>query len=107
MVLENRITLSAHRGFFGLISKEVRGITIDWDDDLEYLKLKVYIEMGASQEVCEDMDIAYTDIIADFDFKRVYDIECVFTDEEISKLTEYRMWYFIRKEDNNSYNVLG
>ncbi|WP_375334369.1 hypothetical protein [Flagellimonas sp. C4] len=100
MTLENKIILSAHRGFFGLIAKEVRGITIDWNDDFEFLKLKVYIQSEAPLQICEDMDLAYTDIISDFDFKKVYDIECIFTDEKISALEEYRLWYFIRKEDN-------
>ncbi len=98
--MENEIILSANRAFFGLISKEVRGITIDWDVDLNYLKLRVYIELGASEIISEDMDIAFTDIISDFNFKKVYDIECIYTNEELSSLIEYKTWYFIRKEDN-------
>jgi len=98
--MENEIILCAHRAFFGLISKEVRGITIDWDVNLNFLKLRIYIELGASEIISEDMDIAFADIISDFNFKKVYDIECIYTDEELSYLKEYKTWYFIRKEDN-------
>lgn len=98
--MENEIILSAHRAFFGLIAREVRAITIDYDANLDYLKLRIYIELGASKIISDDMDIAYSSIIADFNFKKVYNIECIYTDEELSILKEYKMWYFIRKEDN-------
>ena len=92
--------LSAWGGFFGLISKKTRLITIDWDKEGSFIKMKVVLDADASKDVIEDMDVAYTDIIADFHFNKIYPLECILSNEDISSFKEYKLLYYVRSEDN-------
>jgi hypothetical protein len=99
-ITERDILFSLWRGFYGLISINIIAISIDWSENSEYVKLRVYADSEASEEVFEDADVAYTDIIADYNFEKVYPIEAIRSNQPISDLENYKFIYYLRREES-------
>ena len=97
MELSVEIRLSMQRALIQNLSNHVRGICCDWDDDMNWFKIRYYLDIEPNAEEYELQSIALTEFHCDLDFKKFHE-ECVFADEPFEKLDKLRMVLLWRNE---------
>jgi len=91
-----QIILSANRALLGAVTENLRGVTVDYSKD--QLTLKAYFDKGATEVDKELIDIALTEMIADF--KEIN--ECKYESVDLffpTKMTVLKDWVFMRNEN--------
>jgi hypothetical protein len=92
------IRLSFQRALLRNISKNVRGICCDWDDNKEWFKIIFYLDIVPNEDERELQSVIMTEFHNDFqDFKKFFE-ECIFSKEPYEKLNKLRLIVFWRHE---------
>lgn len=73
--LRAKVLLSATRALLGAITPSVRGITVVYNK--EFIKLRVYFDIGATEEEKELISDAHGEIIADFPEIKTFPYEVI------------------------------
>ena len=89
------IILSANRALLGAVTKNLRGVTVDYYSD--QIILRAYFDKGATDADKELIDIALSEIVADFN-----EINgCKYEPVDLffpAKMTKLKDWVYLRHE---------
>ncbi len=91
------VLLSAQRALLGVITPNIRMISLQWQG-LNRLSVRVHYDRVPTEEQLEDMSIVTTEIIADVPFERVDPVEVVISDAPMVELKPMSRVVFRRKE---------
>ena len=99
MDLRTKIALSLQRALLNNISKHVRGICCDWNDNLDWFKIIFYIDIEPNMEESELLSVVMTEFSCDLQhFEKFYE-ECIFSDKPYYEIDNLRMVVFWREEN--------
>ncbi|OCG77232.1 hypothetical protein A9G42_01010 [Gilliamella sp. Nev6-6] len=98
--IRNQINQSVMYSLLGRATKKMRGITAELNKD-NLLTIKMFFDNNLSEEEEEEMQIANTEVVADFfnDFKDIYlDLLVVHKSIDICDKKGNLGWFYLRKE---------
>lgn len=93
--LRAKVLLSTTRALLGVITPSVRGITVDYKR--EFIKLRAYFDIGATEEEKELISDAHGEIIGDFPEMKTFpyeEIDLPFPE----KMHVFSDWIYMRYE---------
>ncbi|MGV3502551.1 MAG: hypothetical protein ACO1O1_02510 [Adhaeribacter sp.] len=93
--LRANVLLCATRALLGAITPSVRGITVDYNR--EFIKLRAYFDIGATEEEKELISDAHGEIIGDFPEMKAFPYE-VFDLPFPEKMQVLSDWIYMRYE---------
>jgi len=97
-LIELEIRLSIQRALIGNISKNVRGICCDWDDEFEWFRIIFYLDIEPNEEERELQSVVMTEFHNDLqNFKKFYE-ECIYSKKPYSDMNKLRLVVFWRNE---------
>lgn len=90
------IKLSFQRALLGNISKHLRIICCDWEEN-DWIKVRFILDIEANEEEKELISCILADLETDLDFKKIID-EVLFSNESFEKIDMMKLLIFWRNE---------
>lgn len=90
------VRLSIQRALLGVITPNVRMITVGWDG-LKLLKIRAYFDCVPNADQIEDVDAACAEVVSDIEFERD-NVECIFSTSALKDLEIFKFVAYSRKE---------
>jgi len=91
-----KIRLSLQKALIGNLSKNVRGICCNWDDNYRWFKLLFYIDKEPDVKEIDLQSIILTEFECDIDDFKDIQTECIYDDKtpftDLNKLRLVIMW---------------
>ncbi|RYY87039.1 MAG: hypothetical protein EOO15_13015 [Chitinophagaceae bacterium] len=91
------LLLSAQRALLGAVTQHLRAVTIGYDE--KGCTLRGYFDAGASDEEKELLDVAMTEMVADFPNIERWEFEAV-DRAELEEMEVLDVWVYRRHERN-------
>lgn len=98
--LNNSVLLSSQRALLGVITPNIRMITIGWEG-LKKLHVRAYYDMEPNEEDIEEMNAVCAEIDSDIPFEKDC-VECIFSEEPLKDLKILSHIVFARKENSSN-----
>jgi len=94
--LGTSVLLSSQRALLGVITPNIRMITIGWEG-LKQFYIKAYYDIEPTEEDIEEMNAVCAEIDSDIPFEKD-NVECIFSEESLKNLKILKYIVFARKE---------
>ena len=94
------VLLSAQRALLGVITPNIRMISLQWEG-FNRLSLRVHYDSVPTEEQLEDMEVVVAEIIADVPFQWASPVDVVISDAPMAELKPMNRLVFCRKESTD------